>query len=106
MRYATIVADPPWDLTLTGSRRRTRGDHGGPALDYKTMSIDEICALQVASIATPEYGKKWLDVWDEEQIDAALNAAPQDAPLAAASVTGAAVAAPVVTSVFRSKKRK
>lgn len=50
-QYATIVADPPWDLTLTGSRRRTKGGHGGPALAYQTMSIDEICALQVASIA-------------------------------------------------------
>lgn len=52
-RYGTIVADPPWELTLTGTRKRTKGGHGGEALDYRTMTIDEICALQVAGIALP-----------------------------------------------------
>jgi N6-adenosine-specific RNA methylase IME4 len=54
-RYACIVADPPWDLTLSGTRRRVKGGgHGAQKLDYQTMTIDEICALQVASIALPE----------------------------------------------------
>lgn len=51
--YMTIVADPPWDLTLTGTRKRTKGGHGGPSLDYPTMTIEDICALQVGQQALP-----------------------------------------------------
>lgn len=53
-RYATIVADPPWDLTLAGKRQRTKGGAGADALEYPTMTLDAICALQVAVLAMPE----------------------------------------------------
>lgn len=52
--YATILADPPWDLTLTGTRKRVKGGHGGASLDYPTMTLAEICALQVSAHARPD----------------------------------------------------
>lgn len=39
---------------MAGKRKRTKGGMGGPSLAYPTMSIDEICALQVGAVATPE----------------------------------------------------
>lgn len=54
MRYRTIVADPPWELS------RTRGtwppgagnlDYEAAPLDYPTMKVSEIKDLGVSSIA-------------------------------------------------------
>lgn len=55
MRYATIYADPPWDVMggrLTG-REGFADAYNGPSkpLAYPTMSVDEISALPVSSVA-------------------------------------------------------
>ena len=50
-RYKTIVADPPWDI-------QQRGDLGA-GRHYPLMSIDEIKALPVASLAA-EDAHLWL----------------------------------------------
>jgi len=48
-KYRTIVADPPWAQTLSGrSKQRPNRSLG---LSYPTMSIDEICAMQVSDFA-------------------------------------------------------
>ncbi len=48
-KYNTIVIDPPWDISMSGSsklrpKRKTE-------LDYNTMSLDEIKSLSVKDIA-------------------------------------------------------
>lgn len=48
MKYATIVADPPWSV-LGGPRWASNGR--SRPLDYPTMSIDEIAALPVRELA-------------------------------------------------------
>ena len=54
MKYATIVADPPWN-TRAGSLKGREGfvDAGGASrpLPYPTMSVSEIAALAVGDIA-------------------------------------------------------
>ena len=48
MKYATIVADPPWDV-----KRGPEWGSGGKSreLTYSTMGVDEIAALPVKNIA-------------------------------------------------------
>jgi len=50
VKYKTILADPPWKQPMTGKRTRKKG---GVAkfLPYPTMSIDDICNLNVNDIA-------------------------------------------------------
>lgn len=46
-RYQIIYADPPWEYTLTGGTKNSRGlakQH------YKTMTTEDICALPVPEI--------------------------------------------------------
>ena len=43
-KYKVILADPPWSYSNSGTR-------GAALNEYKTMSIDDICALPVAEIA-------------------------------------------------------
>jgi N6-adenosine-specific RNA methylase IME4 len=54
-RYRTIVADPPWHYASTGvtpgAGFGTRGQLDKVALPYPTMTVDDIKALPVASIA-------------------------------------------------------
>lgn len=52
--YGTIVADPPWELTLTGTRKRIKGGAGAEQLEYPTMPLQDICAMNVAALAGPE----------------------------------------------------
>ena len=52
MLYRTIVADPPWEQGLTGTWQR-RPNRAG-ALPYPTMSLSEICALDVAKMAADD----------------------------------------------------
>jgi N6-adenosine-specific RNA methylase IME4 len=50
-RYAVIYADPPWHFEVyneESSVERAAGNH------YSTMSLDEICALPVLSLAGPD----------------------------------------------------
>lgn len=54
MKYRTIVADPPWELSRTkGTWPPGAGNHDyEPApLDYPTMSVAEIKALNVRALA-------------------------------------------------------
>jgi N6-adenosine-specific RNA methylase IME4 len=59
-RYRTIVADPPWDYSggfWTTSHNATTGetwDAKRVALPYVAMSVDEIKALPVESLATDD----------------------------------------------------
>lgn len=52
-RYRTIVADPPWEATLGGSWG-AKVDKGRPQRFYKTMSLDDIKALDVSSVAADQ----------------------------------------------------
>lgn len=49
MTYRTIVADPPWDIGFNARSGEGRGGEKG--LPYNTMSLDEIRALPVATLA-------------------------------------------------------
>ena len=52
MRYATIVADPPWRYEFAslypGEPTRTK------AMGYEMMTVPEICALPVSSLAAKD----------------------------------------------------
>jgi N6-adenosine-specific RNA methylase IME4 len=54
-KYKTIVADPPWDMTRSKGTLYPGATDTPPlktvALDYPTMSIEEICALPVRDLA-------------------------------------------------------
>ena len=50
-RYAVLYADPPWHFEVYNEEsgvERAAGNH------YPTMSLGEICALPVISLATPD----------------------------------------------------
>jgi N6-adenosine-specific RNA methylase IME4 len=47
-RYPIIYADPPWQYDFSPSNARSVENH------YPTLPIEEICALPIASIATPD----------------------------------------------------
>lgn len=49
--FGTILADPPWQLSLSGHRIRAKLGRIRTALDYPTMSLEEICALPVGTRA-------------------------------------------------------
>lgn len=50
-KYRCIVADPPWAQPVMGNRTRSRDPHNAQALRYETMTLDDIKALSVESIA-------------------------------------------------------
>lgn len=60
MRYATIVADPPWPITWSGGTTRagetsgSRKHYAKKPLPYPTMTVDEIAALPVADLAADD----------------------------------------------------
>ncbi|MGE0290390.1 MAG: MT-A70 family methyltransferase [Bradyrhizobium sp.] len=47
-RYPIIYADPPWQYDFSPSNDRSVENH------YPTMPIEDICAMDVASLATPD----------------------------------------------------
>ena len=55
MKYATIVADPPWEMpsggTYAGSSRWKNNPRRPSALPYETMDLHEIRALPVGDLA-------------------------------------------------------
>lgn len=52
--YRTIVADPPWTLSLASQRKRPREAVKPAALAYPTMTLDEICAVNVGAQAADD----------------------------------------------------
>lgn len=66
-QYATIVADPPWFYGKRGGFSWRQGAPSGQTedfLDYPTMTLDEIAALPVASLAAPN---AHLFVWTTQR---------------------------------------
>lgn len=55
MKYATIVADPPWEQGSTGLDHgggfRERGPFKPKAMPYSTMALSEILALPIRDLA-------------------------------------------------------
>lgn len=49
--FSTVLADPPWRF---GNRRSGMSPESGLRPRYRTMSLDEICALPVSSIAATD----------------------------------------------------
>lgn len=49
-QYQLIYADPPWKFA---NAAKSKGQWGGAAKHYKTMTVDELCALPVHEIAAP-----------------------------------------------------
>jgi N6-adenosine-specific RNA methylase IME4 len=47
-KYPVILADPPWQFKMFEQGTRSPEDH------YGTMPLDEICALEVPNLATPD----------------------------------------------------
>ena len=50
-QYLTILADPPWQLSLSGQRKRAKEGRKPTALPYPTMSAEQIQALPVGDLA-------------------------------------------------------
>jgi N6-adenosine-specific RNA methylase IME4 len=62
MPYKTILIDPPWPQRTMGRYRY----HSRPdAIPYKTMTVEEIAALPVASLADQDECHLWL--WTTNQ---------------------------------------
>lgn len=63
-QYRTIVADPPWDyegFATAPQGERNRGLRPKKVdLPYGSMTVPEICALPVASMADPEGARLFL----------------------------------------------
>lgn len=51
MKFKCILADPPWKLTMRGSRKRAKEPNLPKSLPYSTMSLSEICSLPVSAMA-------------------------------------------------------
>lgn len=51
-RYNTLVIDPPWPQTMTGTYKRRRHSRAN-ALPYSTLSLDEIASFPLQSLCNP-----------------------------------------------------
>lgn len=67
MTYQCIVADPPWQQTMTGSYKNP-GNHRPAVLPYSTMSLEQIKAMLICDLAA-EAAHLWL--WTTNQYLAA-----------------------------------
>lgn len=54
MIYRTILADPPWPLSLAGQRKRAKERAKPSLLPYETMSVDAICRMDVGALAADD----------------------------------------------------
>jgi N6-adenosine-specific RNA methylase IME4 len=52
-RYTIIAADPPWTF-FHGGQNVHKAPNRNPKRHYGCMSLEEVCALPVASIAAPD----------------------------------------------------
>ncbi len=50
-KYQIIYADPPWDYRESGSAKNARGL---AKLHYRTMTVEDVCALPVPEIKTED----------------------------------------------------
>jgi N6-adenosine-specific RNA methylase IME4 len=69
MKYATIVADPPWPIEWRTGKTRVNGRgerhvNHKQRLGYERMSIEDICALPVGGLAERE---AHLYLWTPDQ---------------------------------------
>jgi N6-adenosine-specific RNA methylase IME4 len=55
-RYRTIVADPPWRYRTSGivTTAKTGATRPDVEAQYPTLSVDELCALDVGALAEPD----------------------------------------------------
>jgi len=66
MKYRTIVADPPWryktTMAVTGNAPGRTRQHGrsGAAMEYSTMTIEEVAAMPVGELAHPDGAHLYL----------------------------------------------
>lgn len=54
MSFNCILADPPWPMQMAGKRTRTKEGKRPETLPYPTMTIQQICELNVRSLASDE----------------------------------------------------
>lgn len=52
--FRTIIADPPWQLTMRGKRKRAKEPTLPDSLPYPTMTLDEICSMPVGQLAAED----------------------------------------------------
>ena len=60
MKYDVILADPPWSFKVWN---KDTGNGRSAELHYKTMSLDDICALPVANITNKNCVLFMWGVW-------------------------------------------
>lgn len=70
VKYATIVADPPW--AVDWHMGRGVGRHGRDGLPYDTMTVEEICGLPVSQLSA-DAAHLWLwttatFLWDAPRV--------------------------------------
>jgi N6-adenosine-specific RNA methylase IME4 len=66
--FRTILADPPWQLTMRGKRKRAKEPNLPNALPYPTMTLDEICAMPVGELAADDC-HLWLWTTNQHMAD-------------------------------------
>ena len=54
MSFNCILADPPWPMKMAGKRTRAKEGVRPESLPYSTMTIQQICELNVRSLASGE----------------------------------------------------
>lgn len=52
--FRSIVADPPWELSMRGKRKRAKEPSLPDMLPYPTMTLDQICALPIGELAADD----------------------------------------------------
>jgi N6-adenosine-specific RNA methylase IME4 len=52
--YPVVLADPAWDFDMGTTVNRTTNNHRSPANHYPCMSLEEIIALPVSKLVTPD----------------------------------------------------
>jgi N6-adenosine-specific RNA methylase IME4 len=52
--FKTILADPPWELSMRGKRKRAKEPNLPGSLPYPTMTLDEICALPIGNLSSDD----------------------------------------------------
>ena len=68
MKFKCILADPPWNITMRGKRKRAKEGQVSDKLPYPTMSTNEICALPVG-LHAEEGCHLWLWTTNQSLMD-------------------------------------